>query len=86
MIITTNYKSLKLCKHGLSTWDAMLSVALQVTNEYMTSIKGSSIKDLVIEKIGLPKMPQQMELDSGESIIRGRISWMLSELPVGGLL
>ncbi|WP_052039220.1 hypothetical protein [Latilactobacillus sakei] len=50
MAITTNYKELKLCKHGLPTWDAMLPVVLLVASEHAEQIKRSTIKDEAIKK------------------------------------
>ncbi len=53
MAITTNYKELKLCKHGLPTWDAMLPVVLLVASEHAEPIKRSTIKDEAIKKNGI---------------------------------
>lgn len=86
MAITTNYKELKLCKHGLPTWDAMLPVVLLVASEHAEPIKRSTIKDAVIKKMELPKSLQQLKSDRGESIIYSRIGWPISELAVSGLL
>lgn len=86
MVITTNYKKLKLCKHGLPTWDAMLPIVLLVASEHAEPIKRSMIKDEVIKKMGLPKSLQQLKSDRDESIIYSRIGWPISELAVGGLL
>ncbi|WP_259770472.1 hypothetical protein [Latilactobacillus curvatus] len=38
MTVTTNYKNLKLCKHGLPTWDAMLPVALYIASKQSSAI------------------------------------------------
>ncbi|WP_413476161.1 restriction endonuclease, partial [Latilactobacillus fuchuensis] len=86
MNITTNYQKLKLCKHGLPTWDAMLPVVLLVAHEQNGLIKRNDLKQAVIEKLELPERLQNIKSDNDERIIYSRIGWPISELNIGGLL
>lgn len=86
MTITTNYQKLKLCKHGLPTWDAMIPIVLLIAKEQQGWVKRGDLKRLVIEKMALPLSLQQLSSDNDDSIIFSRIGWPISELTIGGLM
>ena len=88
MTIETNYKSLKLCKHGLPTWDAMLPVALSVASKQSSAISRKEFSEAIVNSLQLPDNLRQLKSEKypDVNIIDSRTTFPISELTISGLI
>ncbi|WP_208422585.1 restriction endonuclease [Latilactobacillus fragifolii] len=88
MTVTTNYKNLKLCKHGLPTWDAMLPVALYIASKQSSGISRKEFSAAIVNSLQLPDNLRQLKSEKypDVNIIDSRTTFPISELTIGGLM
>lgn len=88
MTVETNYKSLKLCKHGLPTWNAMLPVALSVASKQSSAISRKEFSEAIVNSLQLPDNLRQLKSEKypDVNIIDSRTIFPISELTIGGLI
>ncbi|KRK80890.1 restriction endonuclease [Companilactobacillus nodensis] len=81
-----DYKKMKLGKHGLPTWDAMVAVLIYLTadgKEY----SGKKLRKMAADSIGLPDELRNATYDSSymDNMIEDRAGWGLSESYTAGI-
>ncbi|WP_334329333.1 restriction endonuclease [Companilactobacillus sp. HBUAS59699] len=81
-----DYRDMKLGKHGLPTWDAMVVVLMNLMadgKEY----SGKQIKKMAADAIGLPEELRNTTYDSSnmDNMIENRAGWGLSESYTAGI-
>ncbi|MCZ2493391.1 restriction endonuclease [Dellaglioa carnosa] len=88
MNITIDYRKLKLCKHGLPTWDALLPITLAVVNNQSSPINRKILSNEVVANLSLPDNLRYLKSKKNpvENIIDARMTWPISELALAGLL
>lgn len=81
-----NYKQLKLGKHNLPTWDALVAVALQIGLQ-QEEWKGKELTKKVVDSLDLPDDLKSLTYEKypDDKIINNRVTWALSEGATGGL-
>ncbi|WP_125591275.1 restriction endonuclease [Companilactobacillus jidongensis] len=75
-----DYRDMKLGKHGLPTWDAMIPVLLDLTSDGKEHT-GKNLKKRASDSVGLPEELRNATYDSSymDNLIENRASWGLSE-------
>lgn len=81
-----NYKEMKMGKHGLPTWDAMVPVLVSLTldeKEYL----GRDLKKKAADSIGLPEKLRNATYDVSymDNMIEDRAGWGLSQSYIAGI-
>lgn len=82
-----DYKELKLGKHGLPTWDAMIPSVLHYLEDGKVKSSKSIAKDIA-DSLNLPKDLRTVTYPNNPraNMIEDRVKWAISELNTGGAL